>query len=147
MTNSHVAEALARASLSLDPALKSKAAELIRKFIKMMFYDQDVERPNCYEHYNPFNGKACTYRGVDDYQHSWVVDLIIKYVAGLQPLTHNEFRVEPLPFELDNFCLDKVRYSGHWVKVTWDKEEGLKVYIDSELKGESRKLGRLELEL
>ncbi len=147
MTNSHVAEALARASLSLDPALRSKAAELIRKFIKMMFYDQNIERPNCYEHYNPFNGKACTYRGVNDYQHSWVVDLIIKYVAGLQPLTNNKFRVEPLPFELDNFCLDKVRYNGHWVKVTWDKEEGLKVYIDSELRGESKKLGRLELEL
>src|SRR5690606_16295198 len=48
------------------------AAEMLTKFVHMMFHDRDLARPNCFEHYNPFTGHACEYRGIDDYQHSWV---------------------------------------------------------------------------
>ena len=78
MTNSHVCEALARASICFDPELRPRAAELIRRFIRMMFANDDLALTNCFEHYSPTTGKASFYRGVDDYQHSWVVDLIVK---------------------------------------------------------------------
>jgi hypothetical protein len=59
------------------------AAEMLTKFIHMMFHDRDLARPNCFEHYNPLTGHACEYRGIDDYQHSWVIDLLIRGFAGV----------------------------------------------------------------
>src|SRR5262249_44804335 len=69
MTNSHVAEALARVALTMDSGLTLQASRFIHSFIKLMFFDQDPARPNCFEHYNPLTGTPCLYRGVDDYQH------------------------------------------------------------------------------
>ncbi len=112
MTNSHVAEALAQSAIRFrDQELREKAAEFLTTFIKMMFYDGDPERPNCFEHYHPYNGTPSTYRGIDDYQHSWVVDLIIKYVAGLRPQKDSVI-VDPFPFKLREFVLDNVVVRG-----------------------------------
>jgi hypothetical protein len=147
MTNSHVCEALARAALRLDRSLAEPAAGLIRRFIMMMFFDQDLDRPNCYEHYNPFTGMPCLYRGVDDYQHSWVADLIIKYVAGIQPQRAATLVVDPLPFGLKEFTLDRVWYKGHWAKVTWSEKGGLRVFLDGKQVARTPHLERLEVAL
>jgi len=147
MTNSHACEALATAALRLDPSLKRPAAELIRRFVRMMFFDGDPARPNCFEHYNPFTGNPCAYRGIDDYQHSWVVDLILKYVAGVQPQLEKSLIVEPLPFGLEHFRADRIRCKDHWVKVTWDKKRGLRVYLDGKVRAHARTLRRIELPL
>ncbi|MCP4728318.1 MAG: hypothetical protein GY863_24995, partial [bacterium] len=86
MTNSHIAEALARSAIMFnDSELRARTVEFINKFIRMMFFDGDIEKPNCFEHYNPNSGKPSVFRGIDDYQHSWVVDLIIKYICGIRP--------------------------------------------------------------
>jgi hypothetical protein len=82
MTNSHIAEAIMMSAHRFnDQGLGKKGIKFIREFIRMMFFDGDPKRPNCFEHYNPFNGEPSVYRGVDDYQHSWVNDLIIKYYS------------------------------------------------------------------
>jgi hypothetical protein len=146
MTNSHACEALA-AALRLDASLKKPAAELIKRFVRMMFFDGDVNRPNCFEHYNPHSGLPCTYRGIDDYQHSWVVDLILKYVAGVQPQLEKTLIVAPLPFGLRRFRVDRMRYKGCWVKVAWDTRAGLRVYVDGKLRAQRRNLARVEIAL
>ena len=68
----------------------------------------DLDRPNCYEHYNPFTGAASVYRGIDDYQHSWVADLIIQYACGVRVHEH-EIVIDPIPMDLDYFELRGVR--------------------------------------
>lgn len=130
MTNSHVAEALAQAS-QLDENLRAKTAEFIHKFVRMMFFDGDATRPNGFEHYNPETGKASVYRGIDDYQHSWVVDLIIKYVAGLQPEA-DKVVIDPFPFGLTSFALEGVTVRGHTIDVTLD-EHGFRVRLDGNM--------------
>jgi hypothetical protein len=110
MANSHVAEALASAAIAHDASLRPIAASFIRKFIYMMFHDGDSKRPNCYEHYNPDTGKASLYRGFDDYQHSWVNDLIVKYVAGFRPTGVDTFVVDPLPFGIDSLHLSRLPF-------------------------------------
>jgi hypothetical protein len=130
MTNSHICEVLARAAIEFDPTLRSQAAEMIRKFIRMMFFDGDVERPNCYEHYNPRTGQPCEYRGCDDYQHSWVVDLIIKYVVGFRPVDDEAFVVDPFPFGLTRFRIAGLPFRGRAVDVAWDAAEGLSIDVD-----------------
>lgn len=152
MTSSHVCEALARAALTLDDSLRPQAATLIERFINTMFYGQDPLRPNCFEHYNPVTGEPSAYRGVDDYQHSWVADLIIKYVAGLQPRFDDLLVVDPLDFNLQEFELLNVLYRGRKVDIIYgpvqpDRPPLLRVKVDGELKAEREGLGRVEIAL
>ncbi|MDB5081836.1 MAG: hypothetical protein JWP00_3760 [Chloroflexi bacterium] len=162
MTNSHVAEALARASQDLDASLQPKAVELINRFIKMLFLDGDLERPSSYEYYNPVTGQAPFFRGTEDYMHSWIVDLIIKYVVGVQPGDDGRLLIRPLPFNLDHFTLDRLKVSGHWLKITWRKSSGvtgqafnapdnnpvgLTVWVDGERVANNSTLEPLEIKL
>jgi len=117
MTNSHIAEALAVTAIRFhDPALRTKAAEMITRFIRMMHFERAPDRPNCFEHYNPFTGHASVYRGVDDYQHSWVVDLIMKYVCGVRPEAGG-VTIDPFPFKLKHVSLRNVVVQGHELSV------------------------------
>jgi hypothetical protein len=117
MTNSHVAEALVGAS-ALDPTLRPVAAEFIRRFLRMLCDGGDPRRPTAFEHYNPETGAPSRYRGFDDYMHSWIVDLIVKYVAGVQPEAEG-VRIDPLPFETA-FSLRGVHVRGRAIDVSWD---------------------------
>jgi hypothetical protein len=108
MTNSHVMEALGRWATPDRPVLRQAAAHLMHRFVHMMFHDGDLQRPNCFEHYNPLTGAASVYRGIDDYQHSWVVDLIIRFVAGVQ-VHADRVVIDPLPMQLDGFELRNLR--------------------------------------
>jgi hypothetical protein len=103
MTNSHVAEAIAAVALRHLPALRAHVGEFITKYVRMMFWDGDAARPNSFEHYHPVSGRPCAYRGIDDYQHSWVNDLVVQYVVGLRPAGRGRFVVDPMPFALDGF--------------------------------------------
>lgn len=153
MTNSHICDALAQTAYHLDDSLRSKAAQFLSKFIRMMFYQANPELPNCYEHYNPFTGHPSNYRGVDDYMHSWVVDLIIRYVAGFQPQTENEVVLDPLPLNLEYFTLNNLLYKGHKIKITWrkkkiDKEkQGFCLYINKKLVAKRTQLEKIKVKL
>src|SRR5207244_2056478 len=104
--------------------------------------------PNCFEHYNPFTGTPCTYRGVDDYQHSWVVDLIVKYVAGLQPDGSDTLTMDPLPFPISRFALEGVRYRGRTIDVHWDElSGGLTVNVDGYQRAQCPNRRRMTVDL
>jgi hypothetical protein len=153
MTNSHTCDALAQTAYRLDESLKVKAAEFLSKFIRMMFHQGNPELPNCYEHYNPFTGNPSSYRGVNDYMHSWVVDLIIRYAAGFQPQTENELVLDPLPLNLEHFTLNNLLYKGLKIKVTWrrkkiDKEkEGFCLYVNGKLVAKKEQLEKITIKL
>jgi hypothetical protein len=147
MTNSHVCEALARASQTLDETLQPVAAELITRFVRMLFHDGDPSRPNCFEHYNPYTGQPAIYRGVDDYQHSWVADLMVRYLAGIQPQLDGQLVVDPLPFEVASFQLSNVTVRGHSVSSSWSSAEGFVVLVDGQLKHHSSERQRVVLNL
>jgi hypothetical protein len=82
----------------------------------MMFDDGDPTRPNCFEHYSPFTARPSRFRGIDDYQHSWVLDLLVRGAAGLDP-TPAALVVDPLPMGLGEVSLDGCRVRGHEVSV------------------------------
>ncbi len=130
MTNSHIVEALAHASRLQSPQLRNAAAQLLHRFIRMMFHDGDLDRPNCYEHYHPFTGHASVYRGIDDYQHSWVSDLIISYIMGVRPHDRG-VTIDPYPFGLSYAEITGVRVRGKTVDVFVEGER-MTVRIDGE---------------
>ncbi len=136
MTNSHIAEALAQSAIRFnDRKLRKIAAEFISRYVMMMFFDGDPARPNCFEHYNPFTGQPSTYRGIDDYQHSWVNDLIIKYVCGIRPEA-GKMVIDPLPFGLKHFVLEDVLVRGKRIRVELKRGQ-FTVWVDGSKKASS----------
>jgi hypothetical protein len=100
MTNSHVVEGLLRQWQRGRTRAGEMAARILGRFVHMMYHDGDLGRPNCFEHYNPLTGHACTFRGIDDYQHSWVLDLLARGVAGVEPRM-GSLLVHPLPMGME----------------------------------------------
>ena len=137
MTNSHIAEALVNVASKYDESLKEKAGWFIKRTIEMMFSGGDLKYPNTFEHYNPHSGKPCLYRGVNDYQHSWIVDLIIKYICGIQPQLDGTLIVDPLPLGLKYLKIDNVPIKGHIFNVEIENNR-FQVYLDGALEKESR---------
>lgn len=137
MTNSHIAEALATMAIRFhDRSLRERTSEFITRFIHLLFFDHDPERPNSFEHYNPLTGAPSVYRGIDDYQHSWIVDLIIKYLAGVRP-EGDSLAIDPFPFQVEEFLLDRLPFRGSMIKV--EKRKGFfRVWIDGKKYWESK---------
>lgn len=139
MTNSHVAEAICQAALRFDDAtLRQRGADFITQFVHMMFDGDDPSRPNCFEHYNPTTGQPCRYRGIDDYQHSWVNDLLIKYAAGIRP-HDTSLTVDPFPFDIGSLIMKDVPVRDHRIGVT-RKRDRFSVRVNGETVAE-RPLG------
>ena len=114
MTTSHVIEGLLREWHRGRRGVGPVAADMLSRYVRMFFDRGDLGRPTCYEHYNPFTGEAAFYRGIDDYMHSWVNDLLIRGVAGLEP-TDGGVRIDPLPLELEWVRLEGAVVRGHAV--------------------------------
>lgn len=88
MLNSHLIEGL-MVCAERNPKLATIAGEIFKKWTYAMFLNGDLSKPTSYEHYNPFTGEPCLFRGIDDYFHSWYCDLVIRYVCGINPAKPN----------------------------------------------------------
>ena len=127
--NSAVLDALAYASAQA-PALRAEASLFLRRFVRMMFHDGDLARPNAFEHYNPLTGQGSLYRGLDDVQRSWMSDHIISYVMGIRPHTAG-ITIDPLPCGVERAEIAGVRVRGRTVGVRIDGER-VRVTVDAE---------------
>jgi len=56
------------------------------------------------------------FRGIDDYQHSWVLYLMARGIAGLD-INHERAQVWPLPHGLRDVAMGPVQTRGHSVSV------------------------------
>jgi len=130
MTNSHVIEGLLRQWQAGRRFVGPLAARLLTTFVRMMFHDGDLARPNCYEHYDPFTGRASVYRGIDDYQHSWVLDLLLRGIAGLEPRA-DALIVDPLPAPVETVEVSGATIRGHAVTLS-RKGDAITVTVDGQ---------------
>ncbi|PYP15316.1 MAG: hypothetical protein DMD52_10725 [Gemmatimonadetes bacterium] len=136
MTNSHIIDALARVVRLHQGSWAGKLGHLIHQFARMMTFDGDPERPNCFEHYHPHTGRPSVYRGIDDYLHSWVNDLIVSHVMGVLPDgPGGGLTVWPVPLGVSRAALDGVRVAGRGVAVAIDGAR-FRVKIDGRAAGE-----------
>ncbi len=147
MVNSHVVEALVYAAERLDSALLPRAAELLQRFVRTLFWDADPARPNCFEHYHPFTGTPSAFRGIDDYLHSWLVDLIVQYACGLRSDDPAHVVVRPLPLGLEAFELDDAPLRSRRVSLRWSAPDGLRLFLDGRQVAARPDLGPLAVAL
>jgi len=117
MTNAHVADALAHVVRTQRPDWAPRLGDLLRRFFRMMTFDGRADRQNCFEHYHPYNGRGSVYRGIDDYQHSWVNDLLVSHVIGVLPRGAAGVTVQPLAVGVERASLDGIRVAGHKLRV------------------------------
>ena len=131
MASSHVADGLANAS-HLDYEAAYAFTDIFMRYLKTLFFDQDPSRPNSFEHYNPETGTPSLYRGVDDYQHSYIVDLILRHVVGIQPAPgpNGGLLIDPIPLKIDSMWVEDVRVRGHRIDVRWGYGDGFVVSVD-----------------
>jgi len=114
--NSRVLDALGTVARFGEPHLREATALFLRRYVRMMFHEGDLDRPNSFEHYNPLAGQASAYRGLDDVQHSWIADHIVSYVMGVR--AHDRgITIDPYPFELERAEIDGVRVRGRTIDV------------------------------
>lgn len=106
------------------------AATLLVRFVRMMFTDGRVSRPNSFEHYNPYTGRACHFRGIDDYQHSWVLDLLVRGISGLH-IDAAGIAVDPLPHRFERVSLGPVASRGREISVRLDAD-AISLQVDDE---------------
>jgi hypothetical protein len=116
MTNSHMVEVLAEAS-KFNPALHAKCSELLTSFARLFNAGGGPGIISSYEHYSPRDGSPCTYRGIDDYLHCWMIDLIIRYVAGFR-LENGILLVDPIIEGLESIELSGLPLAGKLFDVT-----------------------------
>ena len=143
--NCHIAEALARVALALDPRYRERAGEFLQRFVRMMFSDGDPTRPNAYEHYSPETGRPSAWRGLDDVQQGWINDLLIRYVAGVRP-DGAGLVVDPLPCGVDRLDLERLPYRGRRIGVAIAGGD-VKVTVDGTVAAEGPFGGALVVEL
>jgi len=145
MVNSHLADVYGKLAELRPQQYRGRLVKFLRRYIEMMHFEEagagsqkDLTRPNCFEHYSPEDGSACEYRGIDDYQHSWVADLILKYVAGIR-LDGNKLTVDPFDFGLTHLVVLDANLRGKRVDVCYNRDrrgkesKGYRVFIDGKV--------------
>jgi hypothetical protein len=137
MTNSHVIDALAQVVRAHRPGWAPRLGHLLRRFVRMMTFDARPDRPNCFEHYHPVTGRASLYRGVDDYQHSWVNDLIVSHLLGVLPHGETGLTIHPLPLGVESARIERLSVAGHRVDVSIAGSR-YRVRVDARAAGQGR---------
>jgi hypothetical protein len=137
MTNSHVIDALAQVVRAHRPGWAPRLGHLLRRFVRMMTFDARPDRPNCFEHYHPVTGRASLYRGVDDYQHSWVNDLIVSHLLGVLPHGETGLTIHPLPLGVESARIERLSVAGHRVDVSIAGPR-YRVRVDARAAGQGR---------
>jgi mannosylglycerate hydrolase MGH1-like protein len=137
MTNSHVVDALAHVVRAHRPEWAPRLGDLLRRFVRMMSDDGRPDRPNAFEHYHPENGRPSRYRGIDDYQHSWLIDLIVSHVLGVLPHGVTGLTVHPLALGIAAARVAGLPVAGHRVDITI-AGPGYRVRVDGLRAGSGR---------
>ncbi len=146
LLNCHIIEALAHVSYQFAPELKPRLVEFIEKFIRMLFLNGDPQRPALYEHYHPFSGKPSSYRGIDDYQHSWINDILLKYVAGIQPQPNGVIRIDPLPFQFEWLKLTNLNFQDHQLAIEFQQDQQ-RLWVDGRLRQQTQRGVMIEIKI
>jgi hypothetical protein len=149
-TNSVVLDAIARESRRAGHQFDGLFADILRRYTLMHFNQHDGRTPYLVEHYDSQTGEPIS--DEPDYNHSYLIDLMVRHVAGLSVEVDDSAReirieVDPLSVGLDHFQLDDVRVAGRVLTVSYSSAGGLVVLVDGVPRATRQDLGYLALQL
>lgn len=121
-TNSIALDAVGRMSLAHGHRFDGLFADLLRKYCLLHFQQHDGRTPYLVEHYDSLTGEPLS--DEPDYFHSYLIDLIIRYVVGLRV---EDMSVEPVDIGLEHFTLDNIHVGGREIAISYDRASGCAV--------------------
>lgn len=116
LVNSHLIDALARAARAYAPHLRAHVAHLVTRTIRLFFDGADPVKIGSHEYYDPLEGRASVHRFASDSTHSWIIDAIVQYVAGVRP-HEGGLTIDPMPFGMEMVDLSGVHVRGRTLDV------------------------------
>lgn len=126
-TNSIVIDGVGATSRRFGHRYDAEFGRLLRSYALLHFRQRDGRTPYLVEHYDSRTGEPISDEA--DYLHSYVIDLLVRYVAGLEA-GPGAVTVDPLDIGLTWFALRGVRVAGHTVDIAYDRDRGLRVSLD-----------------
>lgn len=149
-TNGIALEAIGRQSKLHKHKYDKEFAEFLRKYSLQHYRNNVLGQPYLVEQYHAITGENLS--DEPDYNHSYYLDLIMSFVAGLK-VTESGMEIDPLDTGLSFFKLEDVKVRGKNVTITYakkarkDMEAGLCVYVDGELVAKEDGLGKVVVKL
>lgn len=134
-TNSVALDAVGRMSQQHSHRFDALFADLLRKYCLLHFHQMDGETPYLVEHYDSLTGEPLS--DEPDYFHSYLIDLIIRYVIGLQ-LHNDHITVDPVDIGLEHFDLSDVNLAGRRLRITYRRGDALTLSVDGAIVAEGR---------
>lgn len=128
-TNGIIIDALGKYSLKNNHYYDKQFAEKLHRYALQHFRNGNPEEPYLVEHYNPETGEPLS--DEVDYNHSFFLDLIMKYVVGLQ-VFEDKVVLDPLDVGLDTFSCNNIIIRGHKLDISYQKHEFFRVSCDRE---------------
>ncbi|WEX11270.1 hypothetical protein [Chelativorans sp. AA-79] len=141
-TNSVVIDAIGKVSRANGHAQDGLFAHFFCKYILLHFQQRDGQTPYLVEHYDSLSGEPIS--DEPDYNHSYLIDLIIRHVAGLDVHDDGAIVVEPLDIGLAHFSLEQVYVRGREISIHFSKDTGLSFCVDRKQVAHRPSLGRIE---
>lgn len=117
-TNAVLLDALGSQSLRSGHRYDAAFADFFRAYSFLHYEGRNLDRPGLVEHYNSQTGEALS--GEVDYLHSYWIDLVMRYLAGLQPDTE-ALHVSPLAMGLTSFSIEGIPFRGRRVDIQHEK--------------------------
>lgn len=146
-------DALGRMSTENDHRYDADFDRFFDQYTVQHFRDGDRYRPYLVEHYNPVSGERLSDEA--DYNHSYWINLVITYVAGLH-LLPDAIRIDPLKTHLRWYRLENLKVRGHKVSILYSEDKdradlglkkGLTVLVDGREAAHSDKRSVLHIAL
>lgn len=135
MVNSLVIDAWGREVEKASAVERRALADLLSRMVEVVFPEGDIDRPMTFEHWHPLTGRAAHFLEPQGPPGGWLLDAILRYVAGLRPEIDGRIIVDPLPYRLEWFALSRAYVGDHEIEVEWDERAGLTLRIDDESAG------------
>lgn len=127
-------EALGRGMEAASAQSRALVAKLVRDFVRLSFENGTIDQPRSFDHYHPLNGRGSDYLGPSP-PRGWLADHLIQFVSGLRPQPGGIVVIDPLPFDLEWFRLERVFVGDTEFDVHWDNRGGLGVWVDGKPAG------------
>jgi len=127
-TNSVVLDAIGKVSRANGHAQDELFSRFFWKYALLHFQQRDGVTPYLVEHYDSMSGEPIS--DEVDYNHSYLIDLIIRHVAGLEIAEDGTVSADPLDIGLEHFSLSNVKIGGRDIAVRYDRASGVKLSVD-----------------
>lgn len=132
-TNSVVIDAIGKVSRGNGHAQDELFAHFFWKYALLHFQQRDGETPYLVEHYDSMTGEPIS--DEVDYNHSYLIDIIIRQVAGLEIAEDGMITIDPVDIGLEHFTLADLRVGPHRLTLNHVRGQGTRVECDGRLLG------------